>query len=490
MGSCGLFEIYNIILLRARIKTEVNMQNVFKVLILVFTLCSLSLSTFAQSPTSFHLIRKGHANFYSATNGGFETITNIPINSLRCLKCHPGKLADNTPIDTATYQPTCNDCHNFALGNSVPDSICNRCHSRQVSEKAFYTDKHRTAGMTCVTCHIKDEMHADATPYFSPFDTIQGKTCQTVGCHSTLPVTSNDSLAHLIHTSKLECASCHARSEINCYNCHFETEVWQGMRGFKRPIGKLKGFIMLGRLTKTGKIGIVNYQSIIYQGTKSFVAYGPYYPHTIMPRDSTRACTGCHDNAVITEYNNTHQIYVAKWDSTSTPKTIVHKQGVIPIPPDYQTSLIYDFANYTGRVDTTYTNPASWVYAKTGLTGQQLLGMYVLPLTAAQMTKLGSTIGIKPINTNIPQQFELFQNYPNPFNPVTKIKFDIKKATIVTLNVYDISGKLITSILSNTNLNSGTYELDFSGTKLSSGIYFYKLETPEYNKTMKMILMK
>ena len=55
-------------------------------------------SLFAQT-TSFHMLRKGHSYFYSATNGGFETISNIPINTLRCLKCHPGKLANNTPID-------------------------------------------------------------------------------------------------------------------------------------------------------------------------------------------------------------------------------------------------------------------------------------------------------------------------------------------------------------------------------------------------------
>lgn len=457
--------------------------------LLVVSFIFVSESVFSQS-TSFHMLRKGHSYFYASTNGGFETISNIPINALRCLKCHPGKLANNTPVDTGTYAPSCLDCHNFSIGNAVPDTICLRCHSRQKVEKANFTDKHRSAGMTCVTCHIKDELHADATNYQTPFDTVQGKTCSTVGCHNVVPVTPDDSLAHAIHNDKLECSSCHARSQIACYNCHFETEVWQGMRGFKRPIGQYKGFIMLARLPKTGKVGIVNYQSIIYQGNKTFNAWGPYYPHTIMPKDSTRSCSGCHNAPTIQEYNNTTKIVVAKWDSTLTPKKIVHTQGMIPIPPDYLTSLVFDFANYIGKVDTAYTDPSKWVYAKTGLTGNQMLSQYVLPLTAAQMTALGSTIGITPISTEVPSNFELFQNFPNPFNPSTIIKFNIAKSANVTVNVYNSLGKLVTTLVSQ-KLNAGTYQVDFDGKELSSGIYFYSMIVDgNVSAAKKMLLVK
>ena len=461
------------------------------ILLTVLLICAYIISDYAFSQsTSFHMTRKGHANFYSSTNGGFETLTNIPITALRCMKCHPGKLANNTPVDTATYQPSCNDCHNFPAGNTVADSICIRCHSRQKVEKSLFSDKHRSAGMTCVMCHPKEELHADATPYFSTFDTTQGKNCQTIGCHATLPVTPNDSLAHSTHNSKLECATCHVRSEITCYNCHFETEIWQGMRGFKRPIKQLTGFIMLGRHVQTGKVGLVNYQSIIYQGNKTFNAYGPYYSHSIMTKDSTRTCSGCHNNSSIQEYNSTGEIYVAKWDSTLTPKTIVHKQGMIPIPPDYQTSFKFDFANYMGRMDTTYTNPNLWVYAKTGLTGQQMLNRYILPLTATQMTKLGSTIGITPINTEVPGNFDLKQNYPNPFNPTTKIRFSIPKSSNVSIKVYNSLGREVAAVLINEDLKAGNYEVEFAGTYLNSGVYFYKLTTQEFSKTMKMMLVK
>ncbi len=462
----------------------------YKLQILLFLLLAFTFSTFAQSPTSLHMTRKGKTYFYLASNGGFETITNIPMSALRCLRCHPGKLADNTPIDTATYQSSCADCHNFAIGNSVPDTICLRCHSRQKVERTFYTDKHRSAGFTCITCHPKQELHADGTPFNTMFDTTMSKTCQSTGCHANLPVTPADSLAHAIHTATMDCAACHIRSQVTCYNCHFDTEIWQGMRGFKRPIGQLRGFVMLGRHTKTGKIGLVNYQSLVYQGNKSFIGYGPYYAHTIMPKDSTRTCGGCHNNAAIQEYNSTGQIVVARWDSTLTPKTIVHKQGVIPIPPNYQTAFIYDFANYIGRLDTTYTNPAQWQFMKRGLDGQQMLSIYVQPLTAAQMTKLGSTIGIEPINSTIPDKFNLYQNYPNPFNPKTNIKFNISKTTNVTLNVYNMLGVLVKTLVENEKLNAGEYEVEFDGSNLASGVYFYRIQSSDFNQTMKMMLVK
>ncbi len=444
----------------------------------------------SQSSSSLHMTRKGKDYFYKLSTGGFETLTNIPMTSLKCMRCHPGKLANGTPVDTATYQPSCNDCHNFNIGNVVPDSICMRCHSRQKVEIANYTDVHRSAGMKCTGCHIKQELHMDATNMNTMFDTTAGKTCGTVGCHDAVPVTPDDSLAHIVHAGKLECASCHARAEVTCYNCHFETEVWQGMKGFKRPIGQLRGFIMLGRLPKHGnKVGLVNYQSLVYQG-QSFVGYGPYYSHTIMRKDSTRQCGDCHNNAVINELNTTGKIYVAKWDSTQTPKKIVHKTGVIPIPPNYQSTYIFDFANYVGRVDTTYTDPTKWVYMKTGTDGQQMLSQYVLPLTTQQMQLLGSTIGITSISSEIPESFELSQNYPNPFNPVTHIRFKLPDASVVSMKVFNSLGAEVATIIDRKSMPAGEYEAEFDAVNLPSGAYFYRLISNDNVKTMKMMLVK
>lgn len=97
--------------------------------------------------------------------------------------------------------------------------------------------------------------------------------------------------------------------------------------------------------------------------------------------------------------------------------------------------------------------------------------------------------GITPISTKTPDNYSLSQNYPNPFNPTTKIKFDIKKSGLVRLYVYDSRGSLVSELV-NGNYNTGSYEVSFEANKLSSGIYFYKLETEEFSNVKKMMLIK
>ncbi|RPI17620.1 MAG: T9SS C-terminal target domain-containing protein [Ignavibacteriae bacterium] len=94
------------------------------------------------------------------------------------------------------------------------------------------------------------------------------------------------------------------------------------------------------------------------------------------------------------------------------------------------------------------------------------------------------------VNNDITEKtFSLAQNYPNPFNPSTNIKFDIAKEGMVKLNVYDISGNLVSTVV-NENYNAGSYSINFNASSLSSGVYFYKLETADFTAIKKMILVK
>ncbi len=98
-------------------------------------------------------------------------------------------------------------------------------------------------------------------------------------------------------------------------------------------------------------------------------------------------------------------------------------------------------------------------------------------------------ISVKKISTTVPEMYLLNQNYPNPFNPTTKIRFAIPKSGLISLKVYDITGKEIATLIED-NLQPGTYEYEFNATGLSSGIYFYKLSSSEYTETKKMLLIK
>ena len=97
------------------------------------------------------------------------------------------------------------------------------------------------------------------------------------------------------------------------------------------------------------------------------------------------------------------------------------------------------------------------------------------------------------VNITVPTKFELMQNYPNPFNPVTKIGFSIPEDGKIKLAVYDITGKEV-SVLANENRVAGYYTMQFNGEKLSSGVYFYRLDfsgiTGSSTQVKRMVLVK
>lgn len=92
-------------------------------------------------------------------------------------------------------------------------------------------------------------------------------------------------------------------------------------------------------------------------------------------------------------------------------------------------------------------------------------------------------------NTTAANDFILKQNYPNPFNPETNIAYKLKQKAFVTLKVFDLSGKEV-AVLVNGIKAPGSYNVKFSGENLSSGLYFYKLESGEFSEVKKMMLIK
>lgn len=93
--------------------------------------------------------------------------------------------------------------------------------------------------------------------------------------------------------------------------------------------------------------------------------------------------------------------------------------------------------------------------------------------------------------TELPNEFILNQNYPNPFNPSTNISFSLPQTTSVTLNVFDITGRKIETVLTNKTLSAGGHTFRFDGSNLSSGVYIYQLSTKDgVNVIKKMTLIK
>jgi hypothetical protein len=98
---------------------------------------------------------------------------------------------------------------------------------------------------------------------------------------------------------------------------------------------------------------------------------------------------------------------------------------------------------------------------------------------------------VEPQVTNAtPRNYELSQNYPNPFNPTTNISFTIPASGKTSLEVYNVLGQKVVTLVNNEKLSAGSYKYKFDATNLSSGIYFYKLQSKNYSQIKKMMLIK
>ena len=85
--------------------------------------------------------------------------------------------------------------------------------------------------------------------------------------------------------------------------------------------------------------------------------------------------------------------------------------------------------------------------------------------------------------------YDLAQNYPNPFNPSTTIKYQIPNAGNVTLKVFDILGREVTTLVDEFK-SEGRYEVNFNAGKLASGVYIYSIKSNDFTASKKLLLLK
>jgi hypothetical protein len=92
-------------------------------------------------------------------------------------------------------------------------------------------------------------------------------------------------------------------------------------------------------------------------------------------------------------------------------------------------------------------------------------------------------------SSDVPQQYALNQNYPNPFNPTTMIQYQLPAQGFVTLKVYDVMGREVATLV-NQKMNAGIHSAPFDGSRISSGVYFYRITADKYTATKKLLLLK
>jgi protocatechuate 3,4-dioxygenase beta subunit len=111
------------------------------------------------------------------------------------------------------------------------------------------------------------------------------------------------------------------------------------------------------------------------------------------------------------------------------------------------------------------------------------------PITATTNFSLSNATGVETSSAVLPEQFTLSQNFPNPFNPTTNINYTIQQPGVVTLKVYNLIGQEIQTLVNNYQ-TSGNYRVTFNAQNLSSGVYFYRLQSNNNALMRKMILLR
>ncbi|MGB9696122.1 MAG: T9SS type A sorting domain-containing protein [Ignavibacteria bacterium] len=233
-------------------------------------------------------------------------------------------------------------------------------------------------------------------------------------------------------------------------------------------------------------------------------------------KTSTAGCGGCHGttsntevvvtltgpDSVLVSQTATYTITISKSSKTGAGFDIATRRG--SLSPISSGMIINngELTHSSNRPMTNGTITLQFSYTAPGTAGFDTLWATALATNSDGTTSgddwnwanekkivVKSSIGVRNISSQVPNEFELKQNYPNPFNPITTIRFAVPTKSFVSLKIYDISGRIVQEGISE-YLNAGTYEYQFNGNNLSSGIYFYSLVGEGISITKKMILTK
>jgi hypothetical protein len=98
-------------------------------------------------------------------------------------------------------------------------------------------------------------------------------------------------------------------------------------------------------------------------------------------------------------------------------------------------------------------------------------------------------ITIPTPDLEIPSEYSLSQNYPNPFNPTTVIRIRLPKTSYVNIAAFDVSGKQVSTLVEGW-WQEGEHQVIFDGSKLSSGLYFCRMQAGEFTAVKKMVMVK
>ncbi|MFZ2865317.1 MAG: T9SS type A sorting domain-containing protein [Ignavibacteriaceae bacterium] len=435
-------------------------------------------------------------------------------SSIQCEACHgPGSnhLAqiDNAKIDMTLSADVCSYCHKGGEENDIPLQYDLSFHG--IGEAL----SHVSNNATCNPCHYGKAFVNKLKGVTGPVAETDPITCAT--CHDPHDATNTYQLRIVTATMKNGLVVENAGYGGLCLNCHQSrvnaTSYVQNYRASLTsrfgPHHGPQGDLLIGTnaytwgetLDQSPHFADIDNTCIGCHMAENDNVLNPDLSvggHTFnmvnaLGQDNVSACVDCHGN-IGTDFNQ-KKLYIngnADLDKNGVAEGLqIEVEGLMEqlamlLPP-------YGSPNIN-VIDSTWTlDEAGALFNYKMIDEDRSFGMhnprYIVGLLYLSIGKLGGTVSIDDMNSELPSSYTLSDNYPNPFNPTTTINFSIPEQTNVKVIIYDALGNQV-DVIADGVKSAGNYSVKWNAVNHASGIYFYKLETDNFVQVRKMVLMK
>ncbi len=464
--------------------------------------------------------------------------------NIQCESCHGpasghyGNTTDERMVASWDAK-VCAWCHDSGTHHFFPDQW-------SASKHAVSTNYPTGPGReSCVRCHssIGFAEFADNVPTTDPYFDASYQPITCAGCHDPHDVTNTFQLRKVTATilkpntttptSPLTADVTNAGMGTMCFNCHqsraeanaaLASTISARFGAHYGPQGDIlesSNLLALGgvKLASTNHIGatqdacvrchmfsvstVADAQGNIAKvGGHSFnMSYNGY--------DNMEACAGCHGSTFGTKFSDVKFFLYGGGD--------LDNDGVVEGLQDEVWGMINKimaelgkipgttFSTEYGQIDkdgkfiafpvpkSTWTKDQLSAYWNANVAHNDRSGgihnpKYIVTALKGAMQLLGLKTAVEQ-ETAVPTEYTLYQNYPNPFNPTTNIKFALPKSGHVKLTIYDALGKEVVTLVNN-ELAAGLHNFEWSARNMASGIYLYRIESGNFVKVNKMLLVK
>lgn len=461
-----------------------------------------------------------HPKNWDTLKAQYPSLVNLA--TIGCESCHgAGKLhatgGDTSKIAISYKAGVCGSCHDEPWRHDIYRMYQNSLHSNALFEGRTVADSLRfTTASDCNRCHDGESYIQYTRNLKGPLNITKADqemiTCQT--CHDPhgntneyslrKPNTNSDTLGSGENYTSLGtgriCLDCHkSRRRASTYVIpNVNSSTWG-------PHGSTQGDVLMGKNAATFTMPFISGSHKNIPGGCVGCHMAPTTDTGTVTRDKVgghswnlhyeatnydhvTGCVGCHPG------KNSFADFTAPQDFDGNGQTQDWQTEIagcirnlrIALPPKGIDSVNWQLV----RNDSNNINTRKAYYNYQYINNDKSLGMHnPFYVVSVLLTSIAATVGVEPISTEVPMKYELSQNYPNPFNPVTKIKFALPETKDVSLKIYDITGKEV-AVIVNSKLSAATYIVSFDASKLSSGVYFYRLIAGNFVETRKMIVLK